>query len=37
MARELAALHEAWHTDKDVDPYHHPQLNRFSEHFVVKI
>jgi GT2 family glycosyltransferase len=37
MARELAALHEAWHTDRYVDPYHHPQLNRFAERFVVRI
>jgi len=41
LARELDALKAAWGTggpaDEEVDPYHHPQLSRFSEHFVVRI
>ncbi|WP_235054564.1 glycosyltransferase family 2 protein [Novosphingobium lindaniclasticum] len=37
MRRELAALQTMWHTDREIDPYHHPQLNRFSESFVVRI
>lgn len=41
FARELAALKVAWRTgaepDEEIDPYHHPQLNRFSEHFVVRL
>ncbi len=37
MRRELTALQTAWHTDFEIDPYHHPQLNRFSESFVVRI
>ena len=37
LASELAMLKALWRTDKTVDPYHHPQLNKFSEHFVVKL
>lgn len=35
LAGELAALQRRWGTAEAVDPYHHPQLNRFSERFVV--
>lgn len=37
LANELAALKARWNTDEGVDPYHHPHLNRFSEHFVVQL
>lgn len=41
FAGELAALKAAWRTgagpDEEIDPWHHPQLNRFSEHFVVRL
>lgn len=37
LAGELAALKAAWGTDVQVDPFHHPQLNRFSERFVVRL
>lgn len=37
LAREFAALQAAWGTRDTVDPYHHPQLSRFSESFVVKL
>jgi len=41
FAGELSALKAAWRTGmelgKEVDPYHHPQLNRFSEHFVIRL
>jgi GT2 family glycosyltransferase len=41
FAGELAALKAAWGTDggpdEEIDPYHHPQLNPFSEHFVVRL
>jgi len=37
LAGELAALKDAWGTHEVVDPFHHPQLNRFSEHFVVRL
>ncbi|SFG19816.1 Glycosyltransferase, GT2 family [Novosphingobium sp. CF614] len=37
LAGELAALKARWNTDEVVDPYHHPQLNRFSERFVVRL
>lgn len=36
MAGELAALKALWGTGKEIDPYHHPQLNRFTERFVVR-
>lgn len=35
FASELAALQRLWHTDKIVDPYHHPQLSRASEQYVI--
>jgi GT2 family glycosyltransferase len=35
FAGELAALQRLWHTDKAVDPYHHPQLSRASEQYVI--
>ena len=34
---ELAALKTRWRTDRESDPFHHPQLSRFSEQFVVHI
>lgn len=41
FAGELAALKAAWGTarnaDDEIDPYHHPQLSRFSERLVVKL
>lgn len=37
FAGELAALKRKWGTDNYVDPYHHPDLSRFSEHFVVAL
>jgi GT2 family glycosyltransferase len=37
FAAELAALKRKWHTDANSDPYHHPQLSRFSEQFVVAV
>lgn len=35
FAGELASLKERWHTDRQVDPFHHPALSRFSEQFVI--
>lgn len=41
FAGELAALKAAWRTgagpDEEIDPFHHPELNRFSERFVVRL
>lgn len=37
LAAELAELKRAWRTHEAVDPFHHPQLNRFSEQFVVQL
>jgi GT2 family glycosyltransferase len=37
FAGELAALQERWATDRQVDPYHHPHLSRFSEKFVLDL
>lgn len=37
FAAELAALKRKWHTDAHPDPYHHPQLSRFSEQFLVAV
>lgn len=37
LAGELAALKHLWDTDRNVDPYHHPQLSPFSERFVVRL
>lgn len=35
LAGELEAMKIRWNTGEGVDPFHHPQLNRFSERFVV--
>ncbi|BAK66912.1 putative glycosyltransferase [Sphingobium sp. SYK-6] len=37
FAGELAALKQRWGTDTAVDPFHHPQLSRASELFVVDL
>lgn len=37
FAGELAALKRKWHTDTQVDPFHHPQFSRFSERFLVAV
>jgi len=37
LAKELAALKRLWKTDEEVDTFHHPYLNRFSERFVVQL
>lgn len=37
LAGELAALKAHWNTDEFADPFHHPQLNRFAEHFVLQL
>lgn len=37
FASELAALQQAWETDRIVDPFHHPQLSRASEQFALAI
>lgn len=37
FAGELRALKEAWHTETIVDPFHHPQLSRASEQFVIAL
>jgi GT2 family glycosyltransferase len=37
FAGELAALKRIWKTDEIVDPFHHPNLNRVAEQFVVAI
>lgn len=37
LAAELAELKRAWRTHEAMDPFHHPQLNRFSEQFVVQL
>jgi GT2 family glycosyltransferase len=37
FADELAALKRIWHTDKRTDPFHHPQLSRFCEEFVIAV
>lgn len=37
FAGELAALKRKWHTDESSDPYHHPDLSRFSEQFLVGV
>jgi len=37
LARELAALKKMWGTEEAVDPFHHPELSRASELFVVKL
>lgn len=35
LAGELEAMKARWNTGGRVDPFHHPQLNRFSARFVV--
>lgn len=40
LASELAALKSRWGTgdmDKQVDPFHHPQLSRYSERFAIRV
>ncbi len=37
LAGEIASLQSRWKTQEWVDPFHHPQLNRFSEQFVVQL
>jgi O-antigen biosynthesis protein len=37
FAGEMAALQRIWHTDRIVDPFHHPALSRASEQFVVAL
>jgi len=37
LAGELAQLKALWSTDRIVDPFHHPQLSPFSEHFVPRL
>lgn len=35
FAGELAALQERWNTNWVIDPFHHPQLSRASEQFMI--
>lgn len=37
FASELAYLKERWMTDRVTDPFHHPELSKFSESFVVRL
>ncbi|CAH0356990.1 hypothetical protein SPH9361_04639 [Sphingobium sp. CECT 9361] len=37
FAGELAALQRLWGTNSIIDPFHHPELSRASERFVVSI
>lgn len=37
FATELQALKRVWGTDVSNDPYHHPNLSRFSEQFVIGV
>ncbi len=37
LAGELEAMKTLWKTGEEVDPFHHPQLSRFSERFVVQL
>lgn len=37
FAGELAALKRIWATDRNLDPFHHPELSPFSEQFVVRL
>jgi GT2 family glycosyltransferase len=37
FANELAALQRLWQTDHIVDPFHHPELSRASEQFVLAL
>lgn len=37
FAQELLALKRLWRTDEVIDPFHHPQLSRASEQFVMQL
>lgn len=37
FAGELAALQQLWSTEGTIDPFHHPELSRASEHFVIRL
>ncbi|WP_150295284.1 glycosyltransferase family 2 protein [Sphingobium estronivorans] len=37
FAGELAALKRLWKTDEVVDPFHHPELSRASESFLLRL
>lgn len=37
FAGELRALQDIWRTESIVDPFHHPQLSRASEQFVIAL
>ena len=37
LADELDALKRLWGTEEVVDPFHHPELSRASERFVVRL
>lgn len=37
FAGELAALQRLWGTQKVIDPFHHPELSRASERFVIRL
>jgi GT2 family glycosyltransferase len=37
FAGELAALKRKWGTDQACDPYHHPNLSRFCEQFLIAV
>jgi GT2 family glycosyltransferase len=37
LAGEVAALRRRWQTDRLADPFHHPELSPYSEHFVVRV
>lgn len=37
FAGELAALKRKWRTDELQDPYHHPNLSRFCEQFLISV
>ena len=37
LAAELNALKRLWGTEEVIDPYHHPELSRASEQFVLRL
>ena len=37
FAGELAALQQLWGTQEAIDPFHHPELSRVSERFVIRL
>lgn len=37
FAGELAALKKKWNTDRNRDPYHHPDLSPFCEQFLIAV